>query len=57
MDVSSYTEEFQRLCLKSKIVEGDTKKVDRYLNGLRVSIQDELNLCNLEMCKSAINWH
>ncbi|XP_057842117.2 uncharacterized protein LOC131051562 [Cryptomeria japonica] len=46
MDVSSYTEEFHRLCLKSKTVEGNTEKVARYLNGLRVSIQDELNLCN-----------
>lgn len=48
MDVGSYTKEFQRLCLKSKIVEGETKKVARYLNDLRINIQDELNLYNPE---------
>lgn len=44
LDVSTYTEEFQKLCLRSKIQEDENVKVARYLNGLRWNIQEELSL-------------
>lgn len=44
MDISTYTEEFQKLGLRSKLVEPESVKVARYLNGLRMNIQEELQL-------------
>lgn len=44
MDVSACTKEFHKLCLKSKTMESKSVKVVRYLNGLRMSIQEECNL-------------
>ncbi|XP_059068693.1 uncharacterized protein LOC131859152 [Cryptomeria japonica] len=44
MDVSTYTEEFLKLCIKAKTVETEEEKLARYINGLKFSIQDELNL-------------
>lgn len=38
LNVSSYTEEFQKLCPGSKIQEDENVKVARYLNGLRWNI-------------------
>ncbi|XP_059070715.1 uncharacterized protein LOC131860330 [Cryptomeria japonica] len=48
MDVSTYTEEFYKLSLKTKISETENQKLARYVNGLKYSIQDELSLFNLE---------
>lgn len=48
MDVSTYTEEFHKLTLKTKISETENQKLARYLNGLKYSIQDELSLFNPE---------
>ena len=42
MDISTYTKEFQKLSLRSKLVEPKSVKVARYLNGLRMNIQEEL---------------
>ena len=44
MDVCTYTEEFQKLSLRSKFAEPESIKVERYLNGLRMNIQEELQL-------------
>ena len=44
MDISTYTKEFQKLSLRSKLVEPERVKVARYLNGLRMNIQEELQL-------------
>ncbi|XP_059074805.1 uncharacterized protein LOC131874884 [Cryptomeria japonica] len=44
MDVSTYTEEFLKLCIKAKTIETEEEKLVRYINGLKFSIQDELNL-------------
>lgn len=44
MDVCAYTEEFQKLSIKSKKVEDESERVARYLNHLRWNIQEELNL-------------
>lgn len=44
MDVSTYTKEFLKLCIKAKTIETEEEKLARYINGLKFSIQDELNL-------------
>ncbi|XP_057858041.2 uncharacterized protein LOC131067127 [Cryptomeria japonica] len=44
MDVSTYTKEFLKSCIKAKTVGTDEEKLERYINGLKFSIQDELNL-------------
>lgn len=46
IDVSSYTEEFQKLTMKSKLVEPECVKIARYIQGLRMNIQDEMSLCS-----------
>ena len=44
MDVSAYMEEFHRLTLRAKKQEEEPKRVARYLNGLRMNIQEEISL-------------
>ena len=44
IDVIAYTEEFQKLSLRGKQSECGSVKVTKYLNGLRLSIYEELNL-------------
>lgn len=44
MDICTYTEEFQKLSVRSKFAEPKSIKVARYLNGLRLNIQEELQL-------------
>ena len=46
MNVREYTEEFYKINLRAWYIEDTTEKVDRYLNGLRYDIQDELSLIN-----------
>ena len=52
MDVSTYTEEFHKLSLRSKVTKTEKQKLARYLNGLKYSIQDELTLFNLKSAHS-----
>ena len=44
MTMKEYTEEFYKINLRERYIEGTAEKVDRYLNGLRFDIQDELSL-------------
>ncbi len=44
MDVDSYTEEFLKLCMKTNMAEDEEDKLARYMNGLKVPIQEELSL-------------
>ena len=44
MDVASYTEEFLKLCMKTNTIEDEEKKLARYMNGLKIPIQEELSL-------------
>ena len=44
LDVKTYTQEFHNLTLKAKMYETKKKKLARYVNGLKYSIQDELTL-------------
>ena len=47
MDVSTYIEEFHNLVMKFGIVEPENLKLARYLQGLKLSIQDELSLTTI----------
>lgn len=49
MDVSAYTEEFNKLTLRARKQEEEVEKVARYLNGLRQNIQDEINMLTPEI--------
>lgn len=44
MDVMTYTEEFHKLILGAGHHEDEVEKIERYINGLRHSIQDKLSL-------------
>ena len=46
IDVSTYTKEFQKLVMKSKLVEPKSVKLARYMQGLGLTIQDDLSLTN-----------
>ena len=46
MTMREYTEEFYKINLREGYIEDTTKKVARYLNGLRYDIQDGLSLVN-----------
>lgn len=45
--VKEYTKAFYMLNIRSKHVDDQVEQVARYLNGLWMSIQDELNLIKL----------
>lgn len=49
MDVTTYTEEFYKLSIKSDHMKEDVDKVPRYLNGLRYNLQDGLSLTSPRM--------
>ena len=52
LDVSLYTEEFHKLCIRSRMVEPESVKVARYLTSLRYDIQEEVSiLCPNTMAK------
>ncbi|GFZ21771.1 hypothetical protein Acr_29g0009330 [Actinidia rufa] len=42
--VKEYTQEFHRLSLRCNLAETESQKVSRYVNGLRLSIQDQVCL-------------
>ena len=44
MDVATYIEDFQKLCLRSRVQEDETIKVARYLGGLKWNLQEEISL-------------
>ena len=44
LDISSYTEQFQKLCTRSHVAEDENLKVVRYLSGLKWNIQEEMTL-------------
>ena len=53
MTIKEYTEEFNKLSVRSGHVEDDLEKVARYINGLRYEIQDEISLLNLKSVEDA----
>jgi uncharacterized protein YjbK len=44
MSVNEYTEEFYKINIRAGHRESDDEKVDRYMNGLRYDIQDEMSM-------------
>lgn len=51
--MTSYIEEFQKICLRSKFQEDESIKVARYLSGLKWNIQEEISLwtpTNIQKC-------
>jgi hypothetical protein len=42
--VKDYTEEFYRLNTRARQKESEDEKIDRYINGLRYEIQEEINI-------------
>ena len=42
LDIRTYTQEFHNLTLRAKVYETKKKKLERYMNGLKYIIQDEL---------------
>jgi hypothetical protein len=44
LSIREYTEEFYKVNLRACYVEGSTKKTARYINGLRMEIQDDINM-------------
>ena len=48
-----YTKEFYRLDIRSAHVDDDVEKIERYINGLRFGIQDEISFVKLESVEEA----
>ena len=44
LTLREYTEEFYKVNLTASFVEGSSEKTARYINGLRMEIQDEINM-------------
>ena len=44
LDVAAYIEEFQKLCLRSRVQEEEVVKVAWYMGALRANIQEEISL-------------
>lgn len=53
--VSEYTEEFMRLAKRNHLMETENQKIERYNNGLKLSIQEKISLQNLWTLQKAIN--
>ena len=51
--VQEYTEEFYQVLIRTGHVEADMEKVAHYINGLRLSIQEELILVWIMSIKEA----
>ena len=53
MTVRDYTEEFYKVNIKYGHMVDTPKRVDRYINGLRFDIQDELGLLSFKSVEEA----
>jgi hypothetical protein len=53
MTVREYTEEFYKVNIRSGHIEDTPERVDRYANGLRFDIQDELSLLSLKFVEES----
>ena len=56
MIVKEYTKEFYRLDIKSRHVDDDVEKIERYINGLRSRIQDAISFVKLESVEEAYQY-
>ena len=53
MHVKEYTEEFFKLSIRARQIQGNIERVTRYINGLRFDVQDEISLVNLNTVEDA----
>ena len=53
MTVREYTKEFYKVNLRVGYVEESTEKTTRYLNGLRMEIQDEISMVSPKTMEEA----
>ena len=56
MTVKEYTEEFYRLDIRSRHVDYDVEKIERYINGLRSRVQDEISFLKLESVEESYQY-
>ena len=56
MTVKEYTEEFYRLDIRSRHLDDDVEKIERYINGLRSRIQDEISFVKLESVEESYQY-
>lgn len=54
--VEEYTDEFYQLSIRAGHVEEDVEQVSRYLNGLCMSIQDEIRMVNVHSVEEAYQF-
>ena len=47
LTVKEYTEEFYKVSIRVGQIQDTSKKVARYINGLRMEIQDEMSMLSL----------
>ena len=53
LTVREYTEEFYKISIRAGQIQDTQEKVARYINGLRMEIQDELSMMSPKTAKEA----
>jgi hypothetical protein len=56
MSVREYTEEFYKVNIRAGYIENTSEKVARYINGLRLYIQDEISLLFPKIVEEAYSF-
>lgn len=54
--VKEYTEEFYKVNLRADYLENTLKKTTRYINGLKLEIQDEINMLSPRIMQEAYKF-
>ena len=53
MTVKEYTEEVYKVSIRAGQIEDTTEKIVRYINGLRMDIQDEISILSPKIVEVA----
>ena len=56
LTVREYTEEFYKVKLRVGCIEGTSKKTTRYINGLRMDIQEEMSMLSPSAMEEAYQY-
>ena len=56
LTVKEYTKEFYKVKLRVGYVEESTEKAARYVNGLRIDIQEEINMISPRTMEEAYQY-
>ena len=54
--MKDYTEEFYTLTIQFRYRELPKEKVARYINGLRINIQDEIGMLNIPLVEDSYQY-